>query len=155
MSSCCRGVSCCFTYSDATLGGLQLKKLAGLHCRKRIADQQFDDPPKVVPPPPEKQKVVVELDDKRSSKVHTQLQGSVGGAAADMGPGPAYCPHSVHIAEPPHSACRLQVLAKQAACLHCLGELYEEQYISATPQRQQAAGADSPAWLPAGSGRAV
>ena len=50
-------------------------RLAGLHCRKRIADQQFDDPPKVVPPPPEKQKVVVELDDKRSSKVHTHPQG--------------------------------------------------------------------------------
>ena len=49
--------------------------MAELHCRKRIADQQFDDPPKVVPPPPEKQKVVVELDDKRSSKVHTRLWG--------------------------------------------------------------------------------
>ena len=58
---------------------LQLDNLAGLRCRKRIADQQFDDPPKVVPPPPEKQKVVVELDDKRSSKVHTHLQGEAEG----------------------------------------------------------------------------
>lgn len=38
-------------------------------CRKRIADQLFDDPPKNVPPQPEKQKVELELQDKKSHKV--------------------------------------------------------------------------------------
>ena len=110
----------------------------------------------------------MELDDKRSSKVHTHLQRATEGLQQtwDLAACHSACTAPSWLSHHTPAGCRrlptkllvctawasctgpawlshhtmpaAQVLVQQAACLHSLGELCEEeQYISATTQHQQ------------------